>query len=76
MGNTVMVIGQPPEKLITVAKERGINLVVVEDQKVSPLTAPKPMIITAPPIVERHFEDYKSGQERRRERRAKKRRGF
>ena len=76
MENTVIVIGQPPEKLITVAKERGIDLVVVEDREASPLTTPKPMIITSPPIVERHFEDYKTGQERRRERRAKKRRGF
>jgi len=76
MENTVIVIGQPPEKLIEVVKERGVNLVVVEDQEVAQLAKPQPMIITAPPIVERCFEDYKTGRERRRERRAKKRRGF
>ena len=71
----MIVVGQPPEKLIEVAKERGINLVVVEDQQVSPF-APEPMIIKALPIIERTFEGYKSGQERRRDRRAKKRRHF
>ena len=72
----MIVIGQPPEKLITVAKEKGIDLIVMEDQQVSQLFKPEPMVITAPSIIERTFEDYKSGQERRRERRAKKRRGF
>lgn len=75
MENTVIVVGQAPEKLIEVAKERGINLVVVEDQQVSPF-APEPLKITAPPIYERPYEDFKSGQERRRERRANKRRHF
>ena len=76
MENKIIIVGQPPDNLIAVAKERGIDLVVVEDQEVSPLATPKPMAITAPPIIARHFEDYKTGQERRRERRAKKRRGF
>lgn len=49
MENKIIIVGQPPEKLITGAKERGIDLVIVEDQEAPPLTTPKPMAITAPP---------------------------
>ncbi len=77
MENKVIVIGQPPAGMIELAEKRCIDLVIVEDQEeISAITKPAPMVITAPPIIERHFEDYKTGQERRRERRAKKRRGF
>ena len=78
----MIVIGEPPAHLIEVAKEKGIDLVFMEaeneriKEEISREFRPEPMIITAPPIMERSFEDYKSGQERRRERRAKKRRGF
>jgi len=65
MKNEIIVIGQPPENLIVVAKEKGINLVIVEDQT-------ETMIIKAPPIYQRTFEDFQTGQERRRERRSKK----
>lgn len=73
MSSKIIIVGQPPEQLISVAKEKGIDLIVVEDQEVLQLAKPQPMIIMAPKIVEMHFEDYKTGQEKRRERRAKAR---
>lgn len=85
--NKVIVIGPDPkdiESIFTLWESKEADVVVVsnieEAQKLlgdttyPEIKPPKPFVIHAPVICERTFEDYKTGQQRRRERRAKERR--
>lgn len=84
--NKVIVIGhnlKDKEAIYTYLASREAEVIVVdsmeEAQKLSgdttyPEIKPsKPFVITAPKIYERTFEDYRSGREKRRERRVKER---
>ena len=83
MGNNkIVVIGhnlKDRSEIYTCLASGNIEVIVVDDVDKArelllgiPPAPMKSMIIQAPAIVERNFEDYKTGQEKRRERRAKR----
>jgi len=86
MGNKIVVIGhnlKDRSEIYTYLASGEAEVIVVDDIDKArellngmPPSPMRPMIIEAPPIIERSFEGYKTGQERRRERRAKKRGHF